>query len=250
MRWLCFLFASAFASATAAQGRAVKPLRFDLGLLPVTRDSFTFFLDRKPRGFAVWQYETRSVAGLQEIVYSAYSEFLPVEEERLRVVLDRRTAAPLSTYHHIDLFDPRSDTVMVEHDLQVKDGRVVGSRRVGRKEGPVETIVVSTTLPPGAVWSDYELYAAAVAGAAPGDSLAVADYSEFGDSIGTLAFVAESPTAVQVPVGRFEVLPLRAGHFRLYVTRQDPRRVVKGETLDGRFSFELAHAAAVVPTEP
>src|SRR5437016_14247992 len=74
MRWLCFLFAS----ATAAQGRAVKPLRFDLELLPVTRDSFTFFLDRKPRGFAVWQYETRSVAGLQEIVYSAYSEFLPV----------------------------------------------------------------------------------------------------------------------------------------------------------------------------
>ncbi len=131
MRWLCFLFAS----ATAAQGRAVKPLRFDLGLLPVTRDSSTFFLDRKP-------------------------------------------------------LDPRSDTVMVEHDLQVKD------------------------------------------------------------SIGTLAFVAESPTAVQVPAGRFEVLPLRAGHFRLYVTRQDPRRVVKGETLDGRFSFELAHTAAVIATEP
>ena len=43
---------------------------------------------------------------------------------------------------------------------------------------------------------------------------------------------------------------LRSGGFRLYVTRAAPRRVVKGETLDRRFSFELASSAPVVPSQP
>jgi hypothetical protein len=62
--------------------------------------------------------------------------------------------------------------------------------------------------------------------------------------------VAGEPTTIQVPAGAFDVLPLTSGSFRFYVTRQAPRRVVKGETLDGRFRFELAHSAPVVPTEP
>src|SRR6266699_1720717 len=207
MRWICFLFAS----ATAAQGRPAKPLRFDLGLLPETRDSFTFFLDHEPRGFAVWQYETRSLDARQTVVYSSYSEFEPVEEERLRVVLYRRT---------------------------------------GTADGKVLTVPVDAALPAGAVWFNYELYAAAVTNAAPGDSLAGPAYVEFEGSMTTLSFVADQPVALRVPAGAFDVLPLRSGNFRLYVTRQAPRRVVKGETLDGRFSFELAHTAPVVPTEP
>ena len=229
----------------------MKPLRFDLAAIPLTRDSFTFFLDHEAHGFAVWQYETRSRAARQELVYSAYSEFEPLEEEQLRVVLDRTTGAPLSSYHHIELFSPRSDTVMVEHDLAVKDGRVQGTRRVGTKDGKVRATAVSVALPPGTVWSNYELYAAAVTNAEPGDSLAVPDYREFSDSLRTLGIVAEQPTAIAVSAGRFDdVLPLRSGDFRVYVTRQPPRRVVKGETLDGRFSFELAHSGPVVPTEP
>ena len=90
-----------------------------------------------------------------------------------------------------------------------------------------------------------------VTNAEPGDSLAVPDYREFSDSLRTLGIVAEQPTAIAVSAGRFDdVLPLRSGDFRVYVTRQPPRRVVKGETLDGRFSFELAHSGPVVPTEP
>ena len=251
MRWLCFLLAStAAAQGGGGGGRPVKPLRFDLAAIPVTRDSFTFFLDRQAHGFAVWQYETRARTPHEEVVYSAYSEFQPVEEERLRVVLDRTSGAPLASYHHIELFSPRSDTLMVEHDLEVKDGRVQGTRKVGTKDGKVKAIPVSVPLPPGTVWSNYELYAAAVTNAEPGDSLAAPDYREFSDSLRTLYFFAEQPTAVNVPAGRFDVLPLRSGDFRLYVTRQPPRRVVKGETLDGRFSFELAHTGPVVPTDP
>jgi len=245
MHWLCFLCASVLPAQ-----HAPRPLHFDLAALPVTRDSFTFFLDRKPHGFAVWQYETRAVEAREEVVYSAYSEFEPVEEEHLRVVLDRHSGAPISSYHHIDLFSPVSDTVMVEHDLAVKDGRVEGSRRVGSRDGKVRTVPVSAALPAGVVWSSYELYAAAVTNAAPGDSVAVQDYSEFGDSLGTLTFFGEPTVEIHVPAGRFDVLPLRSGNFRLYVTRQDPRRVVKGETLDGRFTFELAHVGPAIPTEP
>jgi len=249
MPWLCFLFVS----ATAAQGgggRPAKPLRFDLALLPETRDSFTFFLDHESRGFAVWQYETRSLDARQTVVYSSYSEFDPVEEERLRVVLDRVTGAPLESFQHYDFFVPKRDTIMEEHDLAVKGDRVTGRRRMGTAGGKVLTVAVDVALPAGAVWFNYELYAAAVTNAAPGDSLTIPAYVEFEGSVTTLSFVADQPTTVRVPAGQFDALPLRSGNFRLYVTRQAPRRVVKGETLDGRFSFELAHTAPVVPTEP
>ena len=246
MRWSCFLLAS----SALAQTRPARPLRFDLTVLPATRDSFVFFLDRTARGFAVWQYERRSLGQSQQVVYTAYSQFEPVEEERLRVLLNGLTGEPMASFHHIELFSPTSDTAMVEHDLVVKQGAVEGRRRVGTKDGNVQVIPVHRTLPPGAVWFNYELYAAAVTNAAPGDSLAVPAYSEFGDSLATLSFVAGRPTAVQVPAGRFDVLPLRSGHFRVYVTRQPPRRVVKGETIDGRFSFELAGSAPVVPSQP
>ena len=245
MRWLCFLLAS----SAPAQTRSVKVLRFDVMALPATRDSFVFFLDRKPRGFAVWQYESRPAGTGWQVVYTAYSQFEPVEEEQLRVVLDGVTGAPLASFHHIELMSPMSDTTMVEHDLEVKDGAVDGRRRVTTKGGTA-VIPVHRTLPPGAVWSNYELYAAAVTNALPGDSLAGPAYREFGDSVATLRFVAGAPTTIAVPAGRFEVLPLRSGDFRLYVTRRAPRRVVKGETIDRHFSFELAGMAPVVPSHP
>ena len=90
--------------------------------------------------------------------------------------------------------------------------------------------------------------AGAVSNAVPGDSLAVPAYKEFDDSLVTLSFIAETPATIQVPAGRFDVLPLRSGGFRIYVTRTGPRRVVKGETLDGGFSFELVQSGPVVPT--
>jgi hypothetical protein len=89
-----------------------------------------------------------------------------------------------------------------------------------------------------------------VTNALPGDSLDCPAYSEATDALATLTFVAGQPTTIKVPAGQFEVLPLRSGGFRLYVTRAAPRRVVKGETLDRRFSFELASSAPVVPSQP
>jgi hypothetical protein len=248
MRWLCFLFAS----AAAAQGGAppVKPLHFDFSAIPVTRDSFVFLLDGKLRGYAVWQYERRSVETRQEIIYTQHSEFPPVVEEDLRVVLDALSGTPISAFHRFDMSLPASDTTMREYDLDVRGDTIKGRRRVLTKKGPPAIIPVHHTLPAGAVFAEYELYAAAVTNAAPGDSLMVPAYSEFGDSLATLTFVAGDPVSIQVPAGRFDVLPLRSGSFRLYVTRQDPRRVVKGETIDSRFSFELAHSGPVVPTQP
>ena len=73
----------------------------------------------------------------------------------------------------------------------------------------------------------------------PGDSLSGRAYSEFGDSLVTLTLVAEAPARITVPAGAFETLPLRGAAFRVYVTRVAPRRVVKGESLDGAFRFEL-----------
>src|SRR3989442_1911870 len=139
MRWLCFLL---LASPAAAQARAADPappapkaLRFDLAPIAATRDSFAFFFKGVERGYAVWHYEIRQLETTQEILYTAHSEFRPVEEERLRVVLNRLTGEPIATFHHIDLFSPASDTVMVEHDLEVKGGAIGGGGRVGARRG-------------------------------------------------------------------------------------------------------------------
>jgi len=242
MRWLCFLLL-----ANTAPAVAQRALRFDLTAIPATRDSFVFFLRGEDRGWAVWQYEIRRLEMTQQVLYTARSEFRPVEEESLRVVLNRLTGEPIATFHHIDLFSPTSDTVMVEHDLDVKRGEIAGRRRVGRRNGDVQITPVHRPMPPGTVLSDYVLIAAAVSNVAPGDSLAVPAYSEFGDSIAPVSLVAEAPAAIRVPAGRFDVLPLKARGFRVFVTRAEPRRVVKGETLDGVFSFELAGTGPVVP---
>jgi len=246
MRWLCSLL---LASSAAAQSSGTKPLQFDLTAIPATRDSFVFAFRGAERGWAVWQYEIRPLEMTQEVLYTAASEFRPVEEERLRVVLNRQTSEPIASFHRIDLFSPGSDTIMVEHDLEVKHGEIVGRRRVGTKNGEVKLIPVARPFSPGTVLhDDYALLAAAVTNAAPGDSLAVRAYSEFGDSLATLSFVAEQPTTIEVPAGRFDVLPLRTGGLRLYATRVAPRRVVKGETLDGTFSFALVHSGPVIPS--
>ena len=223
-------------------------LQFDVAQVPATRDSFVFRLRGEERGWAVWQYEIRPLETTQEVVYTATSEFRPVEEERLRVVVNRLTGQPISTFHHIDLYSPRSDTVMVEHDLEVKRGEIAGRRRVGTKSGGVKIVPVSHPFAPGTVLADYVFLAGAVSNAAPGDSLAAPAYKEFDDSLVTLSFVAEAPTSIEVPAGRYDVLPLRSGGFRIYATRRGPRRVVKGETLDGVFSFELVGSGPVVPT--
>lgn len=233
MRWLCFLLASTAAAQTPAP--APKPLRFDLAALTAQRDSYAFYLLGEERGQAVWQYDIEG----DQLVFTAMSELRPADAESLRIVMDRRTGAPVSTFHRVTLFNPQSDTVLVEHDLFVRQGRVEGTRRVGLRDGRVTTHAVRTALPSGVVWSDYGLLAAAVAIAAPGDVLKGRAYSEFGDSLATLSFVVEAPAAVTVPAGRFETMPLRSPVLRVYVTRSAPRRVVKGESLDGIFRFEL-----------
>src|SRR5436305_8588591 len=246
MRWPCLLLVASLPRAAPATAQTTgsasspKSLKFDVAQVPATRDSFVFRLRGQERGWAVWQYEIRPREMTQEVVYTAASEFRPVEEERLRVVVNRLTGQPISTFHHIDLFSPATDTVMVEHDLEVKRGEIAGRRRVGRRGGEVKIIPVSKPLPSGALLSDYALFAAAVTNALPGDSLGIPAYSEFGDSLATLSFVAEAPATIQVPAGRFDVLPLVSGGFRVFVTRTAPRRVVKGQTLDGSFTFELA----------
>src|SRR5216117_2978268 len=135
MRWLCFLL---LASSAAAQSSGTKPLQFDLTAIPATHDSFVFAFRGAERGWAVWQYEIRPLEMTQEVLYTAASEFRPVEEERLRVVLNRQTSEPIASFHRIDLFSPGSDTIMVEHDLEVKHGEIVGRRRVGTKNGEVD----------------------------------------------------------------------------------------------------------------
>src|SRR5438309_11118009 len=178
MRWLCSLLVSLAATAgtagaagAAAQSSPAQHLQFDVAAIPATRDSFVFLLRGEPRGFAGWQYEIRSAEMGQDIVFTARSEFRPAEEEQLRVVLNRFTGEPVASFHHIDLFSPRSDTVMVEHDLDVKRGDVEGRRKVGRRNGDVQIIPVSKPLPAGAVGSGYVLYAAAGTNRAPGEAL-------------------------------------------------------------------------------
>lgn len=228
MPWLCFLLASS-ALQTA------KPLRFDFAALTAARDSFVFYLNGDERGQAVWQYDIQG----DQLIFTATSELRPADAESLRVVINRRTGAPVSTFHRITVFNPQSDTVLVEHDLTVRQGRVEGTRRVGLRDGRITARPVRTPLPAGAVWSDYALLAAPAALAAPGDALQGRAYSEFGDSLTTLSLVAEAPVTITVPAGTFETMPLRSSVVRLYVTRAAPRRVVKGESLDGAFRFEL-----------
>ncbi len=252
MRWLCFLLANtvvAQAAPSVPRGDA-KPLRFDIARLAETRDSFVFHLDGQERGWAVWQYEYRVGAGgggtPPMVVFTAVSELRPAEAESLRVTLNRRTGEPISSFHRIEYFAPGNDTTLVEHDLDVRRGVVVGRRRVRTRHGSLHVIPVRARLPVGAVWSDYGLLAAPVANASPGDSLVTAAYSEFGDSLTTLTLVAEPADSVTVPAGHFATVPLRGADFRLYVTRTHPWRVVKGESLDHRFDFELAGTGPIL----
>ena len=249
MRWLCFLLGSV-AAAQATPVLPAKPLRFDLTGITATRDSFVYRVRGDERGYAVWQYEIRSLEMGQQVVFTAATELRPAEAEHVRVVLDRLTGAPIASFQRIELLSPGSDTVMMEHDLDVKRGGVAGRRRVGTREGEVKIVRISRPLPAGAVWSSYGLYAAHVTNAAPGDSLATRSYNEFGDSLETLTLVAERPDTIQVPAGRFEVLPIRTGGLRLWVTRAAPRRVVKGEAFGGVLTFELAGTGPVVPSKP
>ena len=244
MRWLCFLLApNALAQAPRPP---VKPLRYDLAALPITRDSFVFRVRGAVRGWAVWQYEVQAVETGQQIVFTAASELEPADSEHLRVVADRLTGAPLSLFHHVESFAPQSDTVMVEHDLGVKDGRVEGRRRAaGRKTG-VTIAPIHVQLPAGVAWSNYQWFAAPGLSVSAGDTLVGRGYTEFGDSIETYRVVAEAPRTIQVPAGQFAVLPLVSGGLRLYVSRTAPRRVVKGETPDGAFTFELVHSGPPV----
>ena len=244
MRWLCFLLVS----PAFAQTRTVKPLRFDYTAFPITRDSFGYVVNREPRGFAVWQYAQRD--SVQQVVYTQISELQPIEEEETRVVFDAGTGEPVSSTYHLDMFSPNSDTIVVEHDLKITQGDVVGRRRARTKDGKVHDDSVHHPFPPGTVWLQYALYAAAVTNALPGDSLECPAYSEATDALTILTFVAGQPTTIKVPAGQFDVLPLRSGGFRLYVTRAAPRRVVRGETLDRRFSFELVSSKPVVLSEP
>ncbi len=237
MRWLCFLLANA---AAAAAAQTAKPLRFDLTALAAGRDSFVFYLNGEERGQAVWRYEVRD----DQLIFTASSVLEPAEAETLRVVMNRRTGAPLVSFHRISFFNPASDTVLVEHDLTVRAGRVEGTRRVGTRDGKVTTLPVRRALPAGAVWSDYGLLAAPAALLAPGDSARGRAYSEFEDSLVTLTLVAERPETVTVPAGAFPTLAVRSSEFRVFVTRQAPRRVVKGESLDGVFRFELVPSPA------
>src|SRR5258708_7123974 len=158
MPWLCFLLVS-----SAVQ--TAKPLRFDLALLPAARDSFVFYLNGEERGQAVWQYEIRG----DQLVCRAAWGLRPADAETLRVVMDRRTGAPVSSFHRINVFNPQSDTVLVEHDLTVRQGHVEGTQRVGRRDGTVTSRPVRKGLPAGAVWSDYSLLAAPAAVLAPGE---------------------------------------------------------------------------------
>ncbi|HEY3279252.1 MAG TPA: hypothetical protein VGJ83_01970 [Gemmatimonadales bacterium] len=233
MRWLCFLLGSTTVPAAA---QTAKPLRFDLAALPAARDSFVFYLNGEERGQAVWQYAVQN----DQLVFTATSELRPAEAETLRVVMDRKSGAPVATFHRISMFDPQSDTVLVEHDLTVRGGHVEGTRRAGTRDGRIVSRPVRRALPPGTVWSDYGLLAAAVAVLAPGDSATGRAYDEFDDSLMTLTLVAEPVRTVTVPAGAFAAMPVRGAAFRIYVTRTEPRRVVKGQSLDGRFSFELA----------
>jgi hypothetical protein len=247
MRWLCFLLL-ANPAATSAQRSGPKPLRFDLTAVEATRDSFVYRLRGEDRGWAVWQYAIRPREMTQDLVYTLTSEFRPLEEEHVRVVLNRLSGEPISTFHHIDLFSPQSDTVMMEHDLEVRGGAISGRRTVRTKRGETKIAPVDHRFPPGTVLADYLFIAGAATNALPGDSLGVPAYKEFADSLTTLSVVAEAPTTLSVPAGRFDVLPLRSGGFRIYTTRSAPRRVVKGETLDHVFSFELVRSGPVVET--
>ena len=246
MRWLCFLLA---ADALAPAPRApVKPLRYDLAALPVTRDSFVFRVRGEERGWAVWQYEVQSVESGQQVVFTAASELQPADSERLRVVADRLTGAPVSLFHHVESFAPRSDTVMVEHDLDVRAGRVEGRRRAAARKAGVTIAPIHVQLPAGVAWSNYQWFAAPGLAVAAGDTLEGRGYTEFGDSIETYRVVAESLRTIVVPAGQFAVLPLVTGGLRIYVSRTTPRRVVKGETPDGGFTFELVHSGPPIPS--
>jgi len=251
MRWLCFLLLASPALAQGGGGgRPPKLLRFDLTALPVTRDSFLFFVDHTEQGFAVWQYEVRKADAGEQVVYTQYSELEPLEEEEQRVVLDRGSGRPVSFFYHLEMFSPESDTILVEVAFDVKNGAVEGRRSASVKAGGTKTVPVRRPLPTEAVLASYELFAAAVTNAAPGEKLSVPAYRETRDSLGTLTMAAGQPMSITVPAGVYDVLPLTSGDFRLYVTRTAPRRVIKGETTDGRFSFELAGSAAVVPSNP
>src|SRR5712691_7571880 len=146
MRWLSFLLLAG-SPAAAQSARAAKPLRFDFALIAETRDSFVFHVRGEERGWAVWQYELRSDEMGQEVLYTARSELRPVETESLHIVVNRLTGAPVASFQRLDFFAPGSDTVELEHDLDVRSGQITGRRRARTRSGEVRMTPVNRTLP-------------------------------------------------------------------------------------------------------
>ncbi|MGH7567585.1 MAG: hypothetical protein ACREL9_01250 [Gemmatimonadales bacterium] len=242
MRWLCFLLAG----SAAAQTVPAKPLRFDLTAIPETRDSFVYRIGGREAGYVVYQYEIVSRETGQEIVFTEEVRLGTAFRERSRVVMDRLTGEPVASFQRLEFGNPASDTAAVEHDLDVKRSAIEGRRRVERRSGDVRIIPVSGKLPRGAVWSRYGFIAAAVTNALPGDSLTINAFDELGDSLRTLTLVAEPPVTLELPAGRFDVLPLRVSGGRVYVTRAAPRRIVKLEVLGQPLVSELVASGPVI----
>src|SRR5256886_17097649 len=98
MRWLCSLLLASPALA-AAQGSDSPSLHFDFAAVPARGDSFVFHFYGQERGWAGWQFEIRPLETTQQLVYTARSEFRPVEGEQERGGVGRLSGATLSMFH-------------------------------------------------------------------------------------------------------------------------------------------------------
>ncbi len=231
-------------TVAAVQGRPVQPLRFDFRVARQTRDSFAHFRNGIELGYLLRVYEMVHSDASTEFVLEDFSEARG-GVAYMRIAADPSTGAPVAFYSRVTgraAIPTPHDTVMAAINVSVRSGNVTGDRCLWTANGSKHCVPVRTALPPQAVWSPNFFWVAGLI-AAPGDSLTGPVYAVLRDSVVTVSVVAEPPESLVVAAGRFEVLPLRSGAWRISVTRSAPRRIVRLETLDAAERFDLASRA-------
>jgi len=237
--------------ATAAQqparvAPAAKALRFDFSTVTQIRDSFVHLRDGVERGYSLRRYQIVHLDEGTQLVYEELSEERGGYAGYRRTVVDSASGAPIAFRQRLTrrtaMPTPR-DTIMAAINVTVDSGVVTGDWCSWTALGDKSCVPIHTALPSGAVWSSARSFGAAALSVEPGDVVAAPAYVELTDSVDTLTVVAEPPEPVVVPAGRFDVLPLRWGAWRIFVTRTVPRRTVREETLDGVERFDLTRRA-------
>lgn len=209
---------------------------FEAWRLPMRRDSFNVTIRGAVVGTQVMEF--RSEAGA--LVYTEHTEITVLGlVQDTRVVMEPATLAPTSVNQTGSAEQQQADT-----RVTIEGGRVRGRAQTPRPGGQVRITEVDTTFAPGTL--DVNQLPALVT------ALPLADSATFAVLVFNAADASTMPYSiavagredVEVPSGTYDVYRVLLGkqgqpELTVFVTREQPWRIVKLEAAGQPIAFEL-----------